>query len=167
MNRRRFAALLLTTSLAAGLLAGGVASAPPAGAYPNPSVELVGHGFGHGRGLGQYGALGYAIDKNWGYKQILGHYYGGTTEGGLPGGDGFGITVRLMDRNGGDTVVTGPLSVDEDPTAGVQSAVIVHRTGPDTWTAQYNSAGSCTGPWGPARAVAGGSVTIRPQGARC
>jgi SpoIID/LytB domain protein len=165
VKRRRLVALLSSATLAAGLLAGGAASAPSAGAYPNPVVELVGHGFGHGRGLGQYGALGYAVDKGWGYKQILGQYYSNTSEGGLPGGDaGYGMSVRFMDRNGLDTVVTGPLSVDEDPTAGIQSAVLVHRTGPDTWTAQYNSGASCGGPWGPARTIVGaGAVTIRPQ----
>jgi SpoIID/LytB domain protein len=164
VKRRRLVALALGSTLVAGLLAGGVASAPPASAYPNPQVELVGHGFGHGRGLGQYGALGYAVDKGWSYKDILARYYGNTSEGGLPGGDGgYGMSVRFMDRNGADTVVTGPLTVDQDPTAGQQSAVLIHRTGPDTWTAQYNSSSSCAGPWGPARAIAGaGSVTVRP-----
>ncbi|MBJ7291269.1 SpoIID/LytB domain-containing protein [Williamsia sp.] len=43
-------------------------------------VTLIGHGFGHGRGMGQYGAFGYA-KKGWKYDQILDHYYGGTTAG--------------------------------------------------------------------------------------
>jgi len=32
-------------------------SASPAHAYPSSHVEFEGHGWGHGRGLGQYGAL--------------------------------------------------------------------------------------------------------------
>jgi SpoIID/LytB domain protein len=53
-----------------------VAGTSPASALP-ASITIVGHGFGHGRGMGQYGAAGYALD-GWSYQQILGHYYGGT-----------------------------------------------------------------------------------------
>lgn len=42
---------------------------------------FTGHGWGHGRGMGQYGALGYALDHGWTYEKILDHYYGGTTKG--------------------------------------------------------------------------------------
>lgn len=42
---------------------------------------FTGHGWGHGRGMGQYGALGYALDHGWNHGQILDHYYGGTTMG--------------------------------------------------------------------------------------
>jgi SpoIID/LytB domain protein len=159
---KRTTGLFVTIALAAALLGGGVASAPAAGAYPNPQVELVGHGFGHGRGLGQYGALGYAVDDGWSYKQILGRYYSNTTEGGLPGGDaGFGMSVRLMDRNGRPTILTGPLTVDQDSGAGQQAAVMITRTGADTWTTQYGP--GCGGPWGAATPIAAqGSITARP-----
>lgn len=45
---------------------------------------MVGHGFGHGVGMSQYGAYGYA-EHGKGYRFILGHYYSGTTIGTLPG----------------------------------------------------------------------------------
>lgn len=38
---------------------------------------LSGRGFGHGAGLCQWGARGYA-EKGWGYRKILLHYYPGT-----------------------------------------------------------------------------------------
>jgi stage II sporulation protein D len=38
------------------------------------SIILNGHGFGHGVGLCQWGALGMA-DRGWSYKKILAHYY--------------------------------------------------------------------------------------------
>ena len=41
---------------------------------------LTGHGWGHGIGMSQYGALGYA-EHGWGYKQILEHYFTGTHVG--------------------------------------------------------------------------------------
>jgi len=45
------------------------------------AVSISGHGWGHGIGMGQWGALGYAVgqdhgDGNWTYSQIVDHYYG-------------------------------------------------------------------------------------------
>ena len=56
-----------------------VAAATP----PSTNVVLVGHGYGHGIGMGQWGSLGYALGDdggagNYTYEQILSHYYGGT-----------------------------------------------------------------------------------------
>jgi stage II sporulation protein D len=46
-----------------------------------PSVLVVsGHGWGHGLGLSQWGANGYAR-HGWTYDRILAHYYSGTTLG--------------------------------------------------------------------------------------
>jgi stage II sporulation protein D len=57
-----------------------VALASAAGAAASPVFVLKGHGWGHGVGLSQYGALGRANDGQ-GYKQILGFYYDGTNVG--------------------------------------------------------------------------------------
>jgi peptidoglycan hydrolase-like amidase len=43
-------------------------------------VSITGQGWGHGIGMGQWGALGYAIgqdhgDGNWTYSQIVNHFY--------------------------------------------------------------------------------------------
>ena len=53
-----------------------VALASAAGAAASPVFVLKGHGWGHGVGLSQYGALGRANDGQ-DYKQILGFYYDG------------------------------------------------------------------------------------------
>ena len=55
-------------------------------------MYIIGQGWGHGIGMGQWGALGYAIgqdngDGNWTFQQIVNHYYGPATLGNLPGGD--------------------------------------------------------------------------------
>jgi SpoIID/LytB domain protein len=50
---------------------------PAAGA----GYRIDGHGFGHGVGLAQYGAMGYARDGKRGHAWILRHYYAGTTLG--------------------------------------------------------------------------------------
>src|SRR3954454_20051527 len=44
------------------------------------TFTIRGAGFGHGVGMSQYGAMGYA-SHGWSAAQILGHYYTGTTLG--------------------------------------------------------------------------------------
>src|SRR3954453_9741520 len=59
----------------AGLAAlAALAAAAPARA----DLVLNGHGWGHGVGLSQYGAYGYALLENRDHAWILGHYYTGT-----------------------------------------------------------------------------------------
>jgi stage II sporulation protein D len=41
--------------------------------------RIAGHGFGHGVGLAQYGAMGYARETSHTYRWILRHYYPGTS----------------------------------------------------------------------------------------
>ncbi len=57
----------------------------------NGTVSIEGQGWGHGIGMGQWGALGYAIGQdngngNWTYQQIVDHYYGPAQLTSLPGG---------------------------------------------------------------------------------
>ncbi len=62
----------------------------------NSSSTLVftGHGWGHGMGMSQWGAYGYAL-HGWTYTAILGHYYTGTTVGRGPSPT---VKVLLADR---------------------------------------------------------------------
>ncbi len=96
-SRRTFApALAGLLLLCAGLLppasaarrsrAGGRATA--AGA---PTLVVAGAGDGHGVGMSQEGALGYA-QHGYGYQAILAHYYTGTALGTVP----QGTTVRVL-----------------------------------------------------------------------
>jgi stage II sporulation protein D len=64
---------------------------------------VLGHGFGHGVGMSQYGAYGYATHGK-GYGFILGHYYSGTTIGKLAGPR---IVRVLLDVSGGDVGFSG------------------------------------------------------------
>ncbi|MCR6491769.1 hypothetical protein [Cellulomonas sp. P24] len=92
------ATLLLVTSV------GVVLPSAPAQAAGD-SVTFLGHGWGHGRGMGQYGALGYAVDQGWTSAQILDHYYGGTVAGNVGNPE---MTVELLGLTGKPLVVTGP-----------------------------------------------------------
>ena len=74
--------------------------------------EVKGHGFGHGVGMSQYGAFGYAKHGS-SYREILEHYYSGTrVTGGAGGGGGSGGVgankaagkVRVLLGSGGQTV---------------------------------------------------------------
>jgi stage II sporulation protein D len=64
---------------------------------------VAGHGFGHGVGMSQYGALGYAQRGN-GYRFILRHYYPGTAIGSLAGPR---VVRVLLDVSGGDVGFAG------------------------------------------------------------
>ena len=55
-----------------------LASAPAAEAATR--IVVRGAGFGHGIGMSQYGAYGFA-QKGFGYERILKHYYRGTSLG--------------------------------------------------------------------------------------
>src|SRR3954451_21643827 len=66
--------LILTLALACLLPAGTAAAAS--------SFTIRGAGFGHGVGMSQYGAYGFA-QNGWGYRDILAHYYTGTAIGNL------------------------------------------------------------------------------------
>ncbi len=70
--------LLVIAALGASLLG-------PATASGATLFTLNGHGWGHGIGMSQYGALGYA-QHGWTHQQILQHYFTGTTIGQLPSG---------------------------------------------------------------------------------
>jgi stage II sporulation protein D len=59
-------------------------SAVPAAKQPAaPQFFVAGHGWGHGVGLAQYGAYGYAL-HGWTSDAIVAHYYPGTTLGNAP-----------------------------------------------------------------------------------
>ena len=76
--RRAVAAATMATSIFS--FGAAVLTAAPAFAAYGPTISFAGHGQGHGRGMGQWGAYGYAMqgkDKTW----LLDHFYGGTHTG--------------------------------------------------------------------------------------
>ena len=87
--------LVLTAGIiCAGLLAAGLAAAgssgpaarpaPSAGPQPGEPVFVIsGRGWGHGVGMSQWGANGFAR-RGTSYDRILSHYYRGTTIGEAP-----------------------------------------------------------------------------------
>jgi SpoIID/LytB domain protein len=72
--------------------------APPPG---TATFVVTGHGWGHGVGLSQYGAYGYA-QHGYAYDQILAHYFPGTELGPAPVSK-----VRVLLASGASTLKLG------------------------------------------------------------
>ncbi len=128
-------------SFAVSVVAPGVASA-----YPSPTVPLRGHGWGPGVGMGQWGALGYAL-AGTGYEAILDHYYGGTQLAPLTSAqDATNISVAITENAGSSVIVTSssPFTVAGTavPAGGAAMMSLVNGS----WEVSVSS--SCAGPWG-------------------
>jgi stage II sporulation protein D len=81
MLRPAVALLALLAALAATSAA--TARAGVDAPLANPTFAISGRGWGHGVGMSQYGAYGFAL-RGVGYQQIVAHYYRGTTLGKAP-----------------------------------------------------------------------------------
>jgi stage II sporulation protein D len=93
-------------------------------AQASVSWVVRGHGFGHGVGVSQYGAYGYALHGK-DYRFILAHYYQGTT---ISQVEGARIVRVLLDISPGDIGFSGATSacgVALDPARDYEA----HRTG--------------------------------------
>lgn len=128
--------------MAAGLMAAGFMAAEPpgspAGTAPSPpvvAVTVAGHGLGPGRGMGQYGAYGYAAEPSyrWSYQQIVAHYYGSAHLARI-GADADRATINVDLSELNDAAVT---PVRANPGAAVSvnggrprgGTITVHHTG--------------------------------------
>ena len=83
------AALVVATGASAQVRTGSLSGAAPA-SQPLPLIAVSGHGWGHGVGMSQYGAFGYA-QHGWGFARILAHYYPGTALATVPA-----LRVRVL-----------------------------------------------------------------------
>jgi stage II sporulation protein D len=120
MTRQRPLALICAL-LASAVTAGSATAASvcstscfqaPAGS--GALLVFSGHGWGHGVGMSQYGAYGYAQHGST-YAQILDHYYPGTTLGPAPTGT---IRVLLADKKKSLKLVAGGRVIVRDGAGG-------------------------------------------------
>jgi stage II sporulation protein D len=79
MSIRPFAIVAFAALGLAGGASSDLKSVPPT-VRTQPTFFVSGHGWGHGLGMSQYGAYGYA-QHGWKYDAIVKHYYTGTTIG--------------------------------------------------------------------------------------
>ena len=139
-------------ALLASTIAAAVVVAVPA-AQARTVFTLTGHGWGHGIGLSQYGALGYA-QHGWAYDAILAHYYTGTTLSALPhavqmriqlasGRSSYAVSgaskITVVDEGGSTskTIPAGSYKVERGTSgrlrvvdAASNARVVKHLTGP-------------------------------------
>ncbi len=139
------------------------AAASPAVSTPAVTGSVIavsGKGFGHGRGMGQWGAYGYAVVAGWSWPQILDHYYGGTALGALPA-DRQRITVELSRMNAAGWVAAAGSRLVIEGLAGEYGALRATLNPDGTW--RIEQAADCAGPWTP---VAGAEGFPAPLGIR-
>ena len=107
MNLRKPLIAALSGAFLASALSWAAPVAPVRAAPGDVNVGLAmvieGQGNGHGRGLSQYGAVGWATVYGKDWTWILDHYYGGTSMGAVP--IGTRMTVRLTVQDDLQTAV--------------------------------------------------------------
>jgi stage II sporulation protein D len=135
--------------LAAGLLAAALA-APAQGAS---RLVISGAGFGHGVGMSQYGAMGYA-QRGADHAAILAHYYTGTQLAALGGPSAVRVLLKTSTRIvfSGAASVPGVRALDPGTTynavRGLSGEVLLHSaSGRDlgTYTAPLTITGAAGG----------------------
>ncbi len=141
----RRSGVLATLAVAASLLPLPGAATPGAQAAPDDIVAVVieGVGHGHGRGMSQWGAYGWAVDqgKSWGW--ILDHYYGGTEAASV--GVGERVRVRLLGKDGSSTL--GVISRGPGVTWGnsTSTSMYAEEIAPDVFDVYSSTAITCPG----------------------
>jgi SpoIID/LytB domain protein len=145
-----------------------VASVDSAAAAGPATIELEGRGYGHGVGLSQWGAYGYAVDYGWSAERILDHFYGGTVAATVPPQP---VTVRLLTLDGLQTAVVhdkGQLIVD-GVAGGPWKSVVVREVSPSAYSVWVRadrtacpSGTDSLGGWTLAASAIGPTVVVRP-----
>jgi SpoIID/LytB domain protein len=88
---------MLAALIGVGGLAVGAASPAHAGNNDVIAVVIDGTGNGHGRGMSQWGAYGWAVDQGWDWTTILDHYYGGTVMGDVDPNSRIKVKLSALD----------------------------------------------------------------------
>jgi SpoIID/LytB domain protein len=128
--RSRIAAFICAVSIIIGLAPAQIAQADE-GQLPG-GVIIYGRGFGHGRGLSQYGAYGWATIHGWSWEQILDFYYGGATGNSrsnleAPNQEMTTWLSAMNNRQTGVVSDSGTMRLLEDPDQGRRFTSMVAR----------------------------------------
>jgi len=123
--------LRVRAALACALAAALLPAAVPAPAAAAPMLVIEGAGEGHGVGMSQDGALGYARHGAT-YSQILAHYYTGTTIGAAPAKTVVKVLVGAkVKRVPLERYVRGVIGVEMSPSwpaAALEAQAVASRT---------------------------------------
>ncbi len=146
MLHRKFSAAVAALSVAASTFA----TSGPANAQVWTSNETIGFvvhgvGYGHGRGMSQYGAYGWAVDHGWDWREILDFYYEGTTLADVADSD---LRVRLTQWDGSSEIVAVSVNASVsaalgDQTIATGSSIRLLKTGTNSFTIQSAPVATC------------------------
>lgn len=109
-------------------------------------LVIDGHGNGHGIGLSQWGAYGYAVDLGWSSAQILDHYYGATVAASVTAAEAAApVRVRLMRLDDQQTAVVHDRAqiVVDGVAGGPWGSVVARETSPGAYTVWANAVAVC------------------------
>ena len=120
-SRRRLLSLVTTCALAAAVMPSPLPRSVSADSLPPTAIVIRGKGNGHGRGMSQWGALGWATKLNATWTDIINFYYGGS-----------GRTLSTLGPNDANAQPGGVMSVRLLALDGKQTAVVS-----DNKTAQW------------------------------
>jgi stage II sporulation protein D len=102
-----------------------------AGTARASTLVIAGAGWGHGVGMSQEGALGYA-QHGWSYQAILAHYYSGTTIGAAPAGSRVRVLIAgKVHQVALEDYVRGVVSAEMPaswPLAALEAQAVASRT---------------------------------------
>jgi stage II sporulation protein D len=166
LQKMRVRAVGLSIAATMALALAGTASA----ATPPSTLYIQGGGDGHGIGMSQYGAYGYAL-HGWTYQQILAHYYTGTALGTTNPGQivrvllGSGSAAFAGATHVGNKSLNPSLTYDVVPLADGSVKVVNQTTGKAVGT--FAAPVTATGPGPLSLAGLGayrGSLEFRPNG---
>jgi SpoIID/LytB domain protein len=115
----------------AALIAISAASLACAAAAPAADLLITGGGYGHGVGMSQEGALGYA-EHGFNYQQILAHYYSGTALGSAPASTQVRVLIGgKVHKIALETYVRGVVAAEVSaswPLAALEAQAVASRT---------------------------------------
>jgi stage II sporulation protein D len=107
------------------------ASLACAAAAPAADLLITGGGYGHGVGMSQEGALGYA-EHGFSYQQILAHYYSGTALGTAPASTQVRVLIGgKVHKIALETYVRGVVAAEVSaswPLAALEAQAVASRT---------------------------------------
>ena len=173
MTIRRRVGLASAAAVAAALPVVAVSAPAPAAAVApvraassGSDLVVAGHGWGHRRGLGQFGSLGYAVDHGWSTAQILDHFYGGTSASTVDPNQEMTVRINSHDQQAMavqvDAGALATYALGGSPVGASGRAVKVE---PVAGGFRVSDAATCAGPWTTRPGTVGGT-DLRVRAAR-
>lgn len=138
---------VVAVAIVASLVVTALPPAPVHASGAGQSVVVWGRGNGHGRGLSQWGAYGWAVANGWTWQQIVSFYYPGSTPAPLADPEQV-MTVHLSAMNDLPTSVVadaGNAVLVQDPVPGrTWTSLVAREIAPRTYRVWGSTERKCS-----------------------